>query len=88
MILLQCLDSDDLAAAYASLSRTEYSWEELEARPLPPGVDPSRIETYLSDSVFKVSKSSIFQQLTIDFVKNNNNNGNLLRFYLFFFSDF
>lgn len=47
--------SDDLEATYADLSRTEYSWEELQVRPLPPGVDPARIETYLSEDVFLVS---------------------------------
>ena len=48
----QWLESDDLLSAYEELSRSEYSWEELQARPLPPGVDPAKIETYLSDSVF------------------------------------
>ena len=51
----QCVESDDLLAAYSELSRTEYSWEELQERPLPPGVDPAKIETYLADSVFMVS---------------------------------
>ena len=49
------MESDDLLSAYEELSRSEYSWEELQARPLPPGVDPAKIETYLSDSVFMVS---------------------------------
>jgi len=47
------VESEDLEAAYTELSRTEYSWSELVSRPLPPGVDPAKIETYLSDSVFK-----------------------------------
>ena len=51
----QCVENDDLLAAYSELSRTEYSWEELQERPLPPGVDPAKIETYLADSVFMVS---------------------------------
>ena len=45
-------------AAYTELSRTEYSWEELQVRPLPPGVDPAKIETYLNDTVFRVSSPS------------------------------
>ena len=49
------MESEDLLAAYSELSRTEYSWEELQLRPLPPGVDPAKIETYLNDTVFRVS---------------------------------
>ena len=49
------MESDDLVAAYSELSRTEYSWEELQVRPLPPGVDPAKIESYLNDTVFRVS---------------------------------
>ena len=49
------MESDDLVSAYSELSRTEYSWEELQERPLPPGVDPAKIETYLNDTVFMVS---------------------------------
>lgn len=53
--------SDDLEMTHAELSRTEYSWEELQTRPLPAGVDPAKIETYLSEPVFqekfKMSKS-------------------------------
>jgi len=45
--------SDDLEATYDELSRSEYSWRELQCRPLPPGVDPARIETYLSNTVFQ-----------------------------------
>ena len=53
---MQVLGSSDLEATYAALSRTEYTWEELQQRPLPPGVDPARIETYLSTSTFQVFK--------------------------------
>jgi hypothetical protein len=49
----ECVESDDLVAAYTELSRTEYSWEELQVRPLPPGVDPAKIESYLNDTVFR-----------------------------------
>ena len=50
----QAVSCSDLEATYAALSRTEYSWEELQQRPLPPGVDPARIETYLSTETFQV----------------------------------
>jgi len=47
------VESDcDLEKSYAELSRTQYSWAELQVRPLPPGVDPAKIETYLSNDVF------------------------------------
>ena len=58
------MESDDLVAAYSELSRTEYSWEELQVRPLPPGVDPAKIETYLNDTVFRVSSPSPHQSLS------------------------
>ncbi|UYV67644.1 SVIL [Cordylochernes scorpioides] len=39
----------------ARLTRTHYTRAELTAGPLPPaGVDPSRLEAYLSDSEFEV----------------------------------
>jgi len=50
---LQVVSCSDLEATYAALSRTEYTWEELQQRPLPPGVDPARIETYLSTETFQ-----------------------------------
>lgn len=52
--LFQFVGSDDLEMTHAELSRTEYSWEELQTRPLPAGVDPAKIETYLSELVFQV----------------------------------
>ena len=55
--IFQVVESDDLLAAYTELSRTEYTWEELQVRPLPPGVDPAKIESYLNDTVFRVSCS-------------------------------
>ena len=51
---MQVLGSSDLEATYAALSRTEFTWEELQQRPLPPGVDPARIEAYLSTDAFQV----------------------------------
>jgi len=49
----QAVGDSDLETSYSALSRTEYTWEELEVRPLPPGVDPARIETYLSHTAFQ-----------------------------------
>jgi len=49
----QVVSSNDLEATYAALSRSEYTWEELQQRPLPPGVDPARIESYLSAEAFQ-----------------------------------
>ena len=34
--------------------RDRYSLAELQVRPLPEGVDPSKMEIYLSDEEFKV----------------------------------
>ena len=56
---MQQVVSDDLEAEYSDLSRTEYSLEELQVRPLPPGVDPAKIESYLSEEVFQVNKETI-----------------------------
>ena len=56
-VWFQFVGSDDLEASCAELSRTEYSWAELQARPLPPGVDPARIETYLAPDTFQVTTS-------------------------------
>lgn len=36
------------------LSKNQYSVEELTAKPLPEGVDPLRLEIYLSDQDFQV----------------------------------
>ena len=33
--------------------RTRFSLDTLKQRPLPEGVDPARLETYLSDEEFK-----------------------------------
>lgn len=35
------------------LSKDSYSWDELQKRPFPDGVDPSRLEKYLSDDDFE-----------------------------------
>ena len=39
------------------LSKNNYTWEELQKRPLPDGVDPSRLEKYLSEEDFEVCSS-------------------------------
>lgn len=40
--------------ALSKLSKQQYSIEELTSKPLPEGVDPLRLEDYLSDEDFKV----------------------------------
>lgn len=37
------------------LSRDRYTLKELQTRPLPEGVDPKKLETYLGDEEFNVS---------------------------------
>jgi len=52
---------ENLERVFDELSRTEYSWEELQQRPLPPGVDPARIHNYIKETLFlekfKMTKS-------------------------------
>jgi len=43
----------------ARLCKTTYPLDELLARPLPEGVDPLRLEVYLSDEDFEVSTSTV-----------------------------
>ena len=38
----------------AKLTQATFSMEELSKRPLPEGVDPMKLETYLSNQEFKV----------------------------------
>ena len=51
----QFLGDRSLDRTFALLGRDNYSWEELKQRPLPDGVDPSRLEKYLSEDDFVVS---------------------------------
>lgn len=44
--------------ALSKLSRQQYSTEELTRKPLPEGVDPLRLEDYLSDQDFRVGHPS------------------------------
>ena len=50
----QYVGDSSLDRTFALLSRDNYSWEELKQRPLPDGVDPSRLEKYLTDDDFVV----------------------------------
>lgn len=43
--------------ALAKLTDVMYSWDELQRRPLPDGVDPLKLETYLSQEEFEVSST-------------------------------
>ena len=52
--LFQFVGDCSVDRTFALLSRDNYSWEELKQRPLPDGVDPSRLEKYLSDDDFVV----------------------------------
>lgn len=45
--------------ALSKLSRQQYSIEELTRKPLPEGVDPLRLEDYLSDQDFRVGHLTI-----------------------------
>jgi len=50
-------DVDDVSEVLSKLCQTRYSWEELQKRPLPDGVDPLRLEFYLTDEEFEVPRS-------------------------------
>lgn len=39
---------------YTKLTQTRYTLEELQERPLPEGVDPLKLESYLHDKEFEV----------------------------------
>lgn len=47
--------------ALSKLSKQQYSIEELTRKPPPEGVDPLRLEDYLSDQDFKVGQSAAVQ---------------------------
>ena len=51
------MDDSNLKSVLAALSKTSYTWEELQQRPLPDGVDPSKLEKYITDEDFKVQLS-------------------------------
>ena len=54
LTLLQYVENAELEVVLSKLSKTNYSWEELQQRPLPDGVDPSRLEQYLNNEDFQV----------------------------------
>ena len=43
------------------LNKMRYTWQELQDRPLPEGVDPLKMEAYLHDSEFEVILMIIFK---------------------------
>jgi len=47
------VENAELEVVLSKLSKTNYSWEELQQRPLPDGVDPSRLEQYLNNEDFQ-----------------------------------
>ena len=53
---LKFVGNTSLDRTFILLSRDNYSWEELKQRPLPDGVDPSRLEKYLSEDDFMVTQ--------------------------------
>ncbi|XP_067938256.1 supervillin-like [Watersipora subatra] len=43
---------EHMSDCFARLSKSVYTFEELQERPLPDGVNPNKLETYLSDDEF------------------------------------
>uniref|UniRef100_H3ASN6 HP domain-containing protein n=1 Tax=Latimeria chalumnae TaxID=7897 RepID=H3ASN6_LATCH len=41
----------------ARLCKTQYTLEEIQSRPLPEGVDPLKLEIYLSDEDFQLQRA-------------------------------
>eukprot|EP00800_Vazella_pourtalesii_P017088 TRINITY_DN508_c0_g1_i4.p1 TRINITY_DN508_c0_g1~~TRINITY_DN508_c0_g1_i4.p1 ORF type:complete len:1458 (-),score=258.85 TRINITY_DN508_c0_g1_i4:143-4516(-) len=58
----QKVKADDLLATY---NRTRYTYAELTRKPLPEGVDPGKLEMYLSEQAFE----SIFNMKKLEFGK-------------------
>lgn len=48
---------ENLEECFSRLSKSVYTLAELQERPLPDGVNPNRLESYLSDDQFSVSSS-------------------------------
>ncbi|MGH0151893.1 UNVERIFIED_CONTAM: hypothetical protein FKN15_038839 [Acipenser sinensis] len=46
--------------ALARLCKTQYSFEELQAKPLPEGVDPLKLEIYLSNEDFQQNITQLY----------------------------
>lgn len=53
--------------ALSKLSRQQYSIEELTRKPPPEGVDPLRLEDYLSDPDFKVRPEATSHRVFLNF---------------------
>ncbi len=53
------MKDSSLSRTLEELSRSRYSWEELQRRPLPDGVDPAKLEKYLSEEDFEVKSIRI-----------------------------
>jgi len=53
---------EDMQLCFQRLSKSVYTFEELQQRPLPDGVNPNKLETYLSDKEFYVSWKSNFNK--------------------------
>ena len=58
---MQFVKDSSLSRTLEELSRSRYSWEELQRRPLPDGVDPAKLEKYLSDEDFEVRSIQIIR---------------------------
>lgn len=58
---------EDMLLSFRQLSRSVYTFEELQLRPLPDGVNPNKLETYLSDEQFAVS--FLLPAITPEFIK-------------------
>ena len=53
------------------LTCTQYTFAELQVRPLPEGVDPLKIESYLVDSEFQVNSHGDQCELFLNFCRKN-----------------
>lgn len=49
----------------SQLTQTHYPLEELKADPLPEGVDPQRLESYLADEEFEVGVPSFAAEVNV-----------------------
>ena len=54
-VIIKSPHRSDASEELKKLSRDRYSLAELKKKPLPEGVDPKKLETYLGDEDFKVN---------------------------------
>lgn len=59
----------DVETELLKYSRTEFKLEDLKAKTLPEGVDPAKLEAYLSDQDFKVQSSFSVEKLHCSYWK-------------------